>query len=51
MTFLRAGVQPAVRNYVTSYVGAFAKLRKASVSFVMYFRPHSTTLLPLDGFT
>jgi len=31
--------------------GAFAKLRKATISFVMSVRPHGTTRLPLDGFT
>jgi hypothetical protein len=36
-------------------LGAFAKLRKATISFVMSVRlsvsPHETTLLPLDGFS
>ena len=35
-------------------LGAFAKLRMASISFVMSFClsvcPHATTRLPLDGF-
>jgi hypothetical protein len=35
-------------------LGEFAKLRKATISFVMSVRPsvrpHETTLLPLDGF-
>ena len=30
---------------------AFAKLRKATISFVMPVRPHVTTRLPLDGFS
>jgi len=29
--------------------GAFAKLRKVTISFVMSVRPHGTTQLPLDG--
>ena len=32
-------------------LGAFAKLRKATISFVMSVRPHGTTRLPLDGFS
>jgi hypothetical protein len=37
------------------FLGAFAKLSKATISFVMYVRPsvhpHGTTRLPLDGFS
>ena len=33
-----------------SFLAAFAKLRKVSISFVTYVCPHGTTLLPLDGF-
>jgi hypothetical protein len=32
------------------FLGAFAKLRKATVSFVMSVCPHGTTRLSLDGF-
>ena len=36
------------------FLGAFARLRKTSVSFIMSVcssvRPHGTTRLPLDGF-
>ena len=32
------------------FLGAFAKLRKAPISFVMSVCPHATTRLPLDGF-
>jgi uncharacterized membrane protein SpoIIM required for sporulation len=36
-------------------LGAFAKFRKATISFVIFVRlsvcPHGTTLLPLDGFS
>ena len=31
-------------------LGVFAKLRKATISFVLSARPHGTTLIPLDGF-
>jgi len=41
--------------YRISFLGAFAKLRKASISCVMSVRlfvcPHGTTRLPLDGFS
>jgi len=30
-------------------LGAFAKLQKVTVSFVMSVRPHGTTRHPLDG--
>ena len=37
------------------FLGAFAKFRKAAISFVMSIRssirPHGTTRLPLDGFS
>ena len=32
------------------FLGAFAKLRIATTSFVMSVCPHGTTRLPLDGF-
>jgi hypothetical protein len=35
---------------VKRFLGAFSKLRKATISFVMSVRPHGTTRLPLDGF-
>jgi len=39
---------------VSVVMGAFTKLRKATISFVMSVlppaRPHGTTRLPLDGF-
>ena len=34
-----------------SFLGAFAKLRKQTISFVMSVCPHGTTGLPLDGFS
>ena len=38
-----------------TFLGAFAKLRKATISFVMSVRlsvcPHGTSRLPLDGFS
>jgi len=34
-----------------TFLGAFAKLRKMTISFVMsVVRPHGTTWLPMDGF-
>ena len=32
------------------FLGAFAKLRKATISFVTSVRPHGRTRLPLGGF-
>jgi hypothetical protein len=37
--------------YVTRFVRAFAKLRKATISCIMSVRPHATPRLPLDGFS
>jgi len=31
------------------YLGAFAKVQNAIISFVVSVRPHVTTQLPLDG--
>jgi hypothetical protein len=36
--------------YLIKFLGAFAKLRKATISFVMYVCPHGTSRLPLDVF-
>jgi len=33
------------------FLGAFAKLRNATISFVISVRPHVTTRLTLDGFS
>jgi len=33
------------------FLGAFAKLRKGTASFVLSVCPHGTTRLPLDGFS
>ena len=41
----------AVRGQSNVFLGAFAKLRKATVSFVMSVRPHGTTRLPMGGFS
>jgi hypothetical protein len=32
------------------FLGAFATLRKETVSYLKIVRPHGTTRLPLDGF-
>jgi len=37
--------------YVIPFLGAFAKLRKATISFDMSVRPLRTTRLSLDGFS
>jgi hypothetical protein len=46
--------QNRVTRYLQSLLGAFAKLRKAIISFVISVRPsvcqHVTARLPLDGF-
>jgi hypothetical protein len=42
-------VQPP-KQYNTGLLGALAKLRKATQSFLMSVRPHRTTRLPTDGF-
>ena len=41
----------AAHVYTAAILGAFAKLRKATSSFVMSVRPHGTTRSPLDGFS
>jgi hypothetical protein len=44
-----------VFKYESQLLGAIAKLRKATISFVIYVypsvRPHGTTRLTLDGFS
>jgi hypothetical protein len=39
----------ALYVFIYSFLGAFAKLRKAAINF-MSVRQHGTTRLPLDGF-
>jgi len=46
-----ANVKNVVYNLVIVILGVFAKLRKTTISFVMFVRPHGTTRLPLDGFS
>jgi hypothetical protein len=36
---------------MTGFLGAFAKLREATISFVMSVYPHGTTHLSLVGFS
>jgi hypothetical protein len=38
------------KSRVNRFLGAFAKLRKATISFVMSVRAHGKTWLPVDGF-
>jgi len=33
------------------FFNVFIKMRKVTISFIMSFRPHGTTRLPLDGFS
>ena len=44
---------PVTRDYLTSaqFLGAFAILRKATISLVMSVQPHGTTRVPLEGFS
>ena len=46
--------KPLLLGKLSLFLGAFAELRQAAISFVMYahpcFCPHGTTRLPLDGF-
>ena len=35
---------------IVPFLGAFTKLRKATINLLMSVRPHGTTRLPLDGF-
>jgi hypothetical protein len=35
---------------ISNFILSLAKLRKATVSFVMSTHPHESVLLPLDGF-
>jgi hypothetical protein len=58
-----AGIEPATFRLVAQhlnhcaiagpppFLGAFAKLLKAAISFVVSVRPHGTTRLPPDGFS
>ena len=41
---------PLAQLQYISFLGPFAKLRKATISFVMSVCPHGTTRLPLNGF-
>jgi len=38
-------------QYIHSFLGAFEKLQKVTISFVMSVRPHRTIRLSLDGFS
>jgi len=42
---------PLACAIIDTYLGSFAKLRKATIGFVLSaFRPQGTTRRPLDGF-
>jgi hypothetical protein len=55
--FIRSNPAPVLFSLLilwrqrTSFLGAFAKLGKATVSFVMSVHRHGSTWLPLDGFS
>jgi hypothetical protein len=36
---------------MATFLGAFAPLRKTTISFFMSVRPHGTTRLQLDGYS
>jgi len=36
-------------TFCSEFLDAFAKLRKATICFVMFVRPRGTTRLQLDG--
>jgi len=36
---------------LVQFLGAFAKLRTATISFIMSVRPHRTIRFPMDGFS
>jgi len=49
--FVKNTLLDKTRNVFAVFLsGAFAKLRKAIIRFVISFRLHGTTPLPLDGF-
>jgi hypothetical protein len=45
---LSGSFEPITTYY---FFGAFSKLRKTTINFVMSVRPHGTTRRPLDGFS
>ena len=48
---LRSQLRQFLTNKVYTFLGPFATLRNATVSFVMSVRPHGKARLPLDGFS
>jgi len=44
-------INPTIPEGFAEILGAFEKLRKATISFVMSACPHGATWLPLDGFS
>jgi hypothetical protein len=52
---MKFGIYSLEENLLNDILGAFAEMRKATLVFVMSFRPsaspHGTPQLPLDGFS
>jgi hypothetical protein len=49
--FPKSKIHTAASPIPPTSLGAFAKLQKATISYVMSVCPHGTTRLPLDGFS
>jgi hypothetical protein len=50
--FVKNTLFDKTRNVFAIFLsGAFAKLWKAIIRFIISFRPHGTTHLPQDGFS
>jgi hypothetical protein len=47
----RCSARDMLLRGLNAFPGAFAKLRKATISFAMSVRSHGKTRLPLDGFS
>jgi len=47
----RCSARNVLLRGLNAFSGPFAKLRKASISFVMSVRPHGKTRVPLEGFS
>jgi len=42
---------PSTSQYTPAFLGAFPKLRRETICFVMLVRPHGTTRFSVDGFS
>jgi hypothetical protein len=50
VTYSRVRCDAAYSAFGRTFLGAFTKLRKATINFIMSGRPHETTRLPLNVF-